>query len=64
MASEGVFLLAIQFIFPLDNFENPATGLFISIDYNVISRKDTFFSGFIAIKLLSLKDSVNIVFNI
>jgi hypothetical protein len=63
MASEGVekYSLAIQFIFSsLDNFENPAT-VHSSVDYNVIICKDIF-SGFIPIKLCSLKRSLKFCF--
>jgi hypothetical protein len=63
MASEGgkVFLSNPVYFSSLDNFENPATGLFIlSIICNYL--QDTFFSGFIPIKLCSLKRSLKFCF--
>jgi hypothetical protein len=42
MLLKGGYSLAIQFIFSLDNFENPATVLFSSSVGYVIICKDTF----------------------
>jgi hypothetical protein len=63
MASEGVEKYSLQssYFFSLDNFENPATAYSFSVDYNVIMQR-YIFSGFIPIKLCSLKRSLKFCF--